>query len=251
MADTGAASDCCRWCRCCPGASSRKLRRISRRERSSASGSSPSPGWNLIPTAILSVLRRGVVESVEWWNAPIMGWTHAVLWVPHHVAGLVACFTGFLVIYYSFKRTDSTTVAYATASIAGGAMFASAVGLSVYVAFTFAVALAVLVVLLLLERYRAEAATLVFAGVVAMVVSLPYLMELAGRSGAGASGTGTAAAIGSSTPLFQFAVRPFTLAEQIVRAIRPDQTWLIPATNLLLCRCITFSSWDCFRWLAS
>jgi hypothetical protein len=189
-------------------------------------------GLDLVPTAILGVLSGGVVESIEWWNGPIMAWTHAVLWVPHHVAALVACLTGFLVIYHSFHRSDSSRFKQMMAAIAGGVMFASSVGLSIYVTFVFAAALGTLVAVLLLKRYRSEAAILVFSGMVAVAVSVPYLMDLSGGSGRGSGAGGGGGS--SAGPLFQLRVRPFILAERIVQAIWPDQSWLVPVTDLLL-----------------
>jgi len=190
-------------------------------------------GLDIIPIAVLGVLTRGVSESIEWWNGPVMAWTHAVLWVPHHVAALIACATGFLVVYEASRRANSTASARALAAVAAGLMFASAVGLSVYVTFVFAAALALLAVLLAARGARSEATWLALAGAIAGVVSLPYLMNLSGGPGtavaAGGGGGGT-----NAGPLFELAVRPFTIPDRIVQAMWPNMPWLVPVANLVL-----------------
>jgi hypothetical protein len=190
-------------------------------------------GLDLIPTAMLSVLRGGVVETIEWWNAQVTAWITAVLWVPHHVAALIACLTGLLVIYHSLHRRDASRIKHAMAAVAGGVMFASAIGLSSYVTLAFAAALGILVLVLLLKRYSSEAAILASSGIVAVAVAVPYLMELSGGSGRSPSGGGAGGGA-SAGPLFQLTVRPFTIADRIVQTSWPDQSWLVPVTNLVL-----------------
>jgi hypothetical protein len=197
-------------------------------------------GLDLVPVALLGILANGLFESIEWWNGPVMAWTHAVLWVPHHVAALVASLTGFLVVYFTF---DGKSVARrGAAAAAGGMMFASSVGLSIYVTFVFAAALAVLAGILVWKRRWSQAATLVLAGVIALVLAFPYLADLSGRSPTGPPAVGNSAttvntvASGDATagPLFELAVRPFTIAETIVRANWPNRPSLVPVVDLLL-----------------
>jgi hypothetical protein len=190
-------------------------------------------GLDLVPTAMRSVIRGGVLESIEWWNTPIMAWIHAVVWVPHHLAALIACFTGFLVVYHSLQRRDANRNNRTTAAIAGGVMFASAVGLSIYVTFVFAAALGVLVVILMLNRYRAEATLFTLSGAVAAAVSVPYLLDLSGGTGRSFS-LGDAAGSTGAGPLFQFTVRSFMVPDRIVETMWPGRPWLVPAANLLL-----------------
>jgi len=189
-------------------------------------------GLDIMPTAILGALRGGVIVSIEWWNETVMAWAHAVLWVPHHVTALIACLTGFVVVYHSVHRSDATNVSRVTAAVAAGVMFASAVGLSIYVTFVFAVSVAVLVIVLVLTGYRSEAAILVLAGIVAVAVSVPYLMDLSAGGGA-ASETGPSGGTGAG-PLFELTIRHFPLPDRIVELMWPGQPWLVPTANILL-----------------
>jgi hypothetical protein len=40
------------------------------------------------------------VPTIEWWNPEqVTAWFTAALWVPHHVAALIACLMGFLLLW--------------------------------------------------------------------------------------------------------------------------------------------------------
>jgi hypothetical protein len=140
---------------------------------------------------------------------------------------------GFLVIYHAFHRQDLTRASRAMTAIAAGLMFASAVGLSIYVTFVFAAALAILVVLLALKRFYSEAAVIVLAGLVAIVVSVPYLLDLSGRSRTDSIATGGEGATGAG-PVLELTVRPFLVPDLIIRAKWPERPWLVPVTDLVL-----------------
>ncbi len=135
-------------------------------------------GLDIIPTIILRFQQPHVVKpDMEWWNvAQITSWIDSMLWVPHHLAGLIACLTGFLVLYVEKRRAVAATIA----AIA----FASAVGLSIYVAFTFALFMAVWILVSLIQDRR-RAPTLVVVAVLALCLLLPYALTLAGPGNGG------------------------------------------------------------------
>ena len=162
-------------------------------------------GLDIIPTAMLFLRPRSVVHGdMEWWNTSqqVTSWLNSLLWVPHHVASLIACLTGFLVLW---TVSDHATLrSRATAATVGAIAFASAAGLSVYVTFTFAVFLIAWASVLLWEKRTPDFWMYATAAAITILLSLPYLGDLRGPS---PSGQGFAI----------FAVRDFY----------PVQAWLI------------------------
>src|SRR5207302_1017351 len=63
-------------------------------------------GLNIFIVAIVDVLSKNIILT----STAVVPWAGQVLWVPHHVAALVAGLTGFLVLWYSqgagSTRTD-------------------------------------------------------------------------------------------------------------------------------------------------
>jgi hypothetical protein len=114
--------------------------------------------------------------TVEWWNDQITAWPTAVLWVPHHVAALVATLTAFLV-YSSLPHVDGFGRRVATVIVSALAL-CSAVGLSIWVAFSFAVFWGVWAVVSFLKGWHGEARGAVVVGILAAILSIPYVMEL-------------------------------------------------------------------------
>ena len=155
-------------------------------------------GLDIFPT--LALRAAGIVNpTIEWWNDPVMAWVHAFLWVPHHVAGLVACLTGFLIIWKANKT--STRPTWLFAAVAAGLAFATAVGTSVHVTFVFAMFLASWTIVLLYQRQNRGALLLVMSGASALVFAAPYLLQLRTAT--------TASTIQTGGQVLQFSVRGF------------------------------------------
>lgn len=178
-------------------------------------------GLDIIPTALLDMLTRHLIPSIEWWNVPVIAWVGAVIWVPHHVGGLIACLTGFLLLWERQGVRGGVLT-----GVAAGMMFASAVGLSVYITFVFAVFLALWTAISIVQKHYRYAGMILAAGVVTAAMSLPYIIELLGVHPAqGASGGG---------PFLQFTVRSFRIAEALLNSSQPTQKWRIPIANAAL-----------------
>lgn len=160
-------------------------------------------GLDIVPNAITFLLTRRFNASSEWWNEPVWSWANSVFWQPHSIAALVACATGLLVAWDGAKR-PKRWMRLVSAAVCGVA-FASACGLSIYVAFVFGVFLAVWVVTLLFRGRRREAAANCIGGIVALLFASPYLSEVLSRGGSAAG----------EAPI-SFAVRRFFFAEEIV-----------------------------------
>jgi hypothetical protein len=151
-------------------------------------------GLDILPTFFLG-LHHFWPADMEWWNyEQITSWVDSMLWVPHHVGALIACFTAYLLLRHQagiHRRWGAGPV------IVAGMAFASAAGMSVYVTFTFVVAVAVHLLVLIVWRGWMELAMFVGAGAVALLWALPYLVGLRGPAGGGA--------------FLEFALRPFPL----------------------------------------
>ena len=151
-------------------------------------------GLDILPTLYIRFSEHTWLPDMEWWNdAQITSWAGSLLWVPHHVAALIACFVAFLLLrHYSDARGKLGTVPMAVAAIA----LASASGLSVYVTFTFAVAIFLWLLALAARKEWNEIAMFTGAGALALVIASPYLSSLKG--------------VGAGTAFVEFALRPFS-----------------------------------------
>ncbi len=159
-------------------------------------------GLDILPTLYIRFAGGVVLDDMELWNeAQISSWAGALLWVPHHVAGLIACFVGFLLLRHQADAKRWTTSAVIVAGIA----FASAAGMSVYVTFTFVVAIALWLLASVTRKNWLEVAMFVGAGAVALLCALPFLLSLRGPAG----GAGFA----------EFALRPFSLAVHFAQKV--------------------------------
>lgn len=134
-------------------------------------------GLDLVPTAIIFLRKRFLIFDMEWWDPnQVASWMDSLFWVPHHVASLVACLAGFLVLWDSLETTHSRRrlVSIGIAALA----FASAAGLSIYVTLGFSIFLTVWTLSYLVRGRWRNLGSFVAAGILAIVVSLPYLHDL-------------------------------------------------------------------------
>jgi hypothetical protein len=165
-------------------------------------------GLDVIPAIVKALARMPADADMEWWSqAQVASWMDSVLWVPHHVAGLVACLLGFLLVWKSKQQHGAGR--WGCAGIAGVG-FASAFGLSTWVAVTFAMVMVVWLVWGLgwEQHSRERLPVLIAAGAVAVLLLQPYIRELRSE----VSGAETVAAHGADAAadagrLLRFGVR--------------------------------------------
>src|SRR5208337_520020 len=163
-------------------------------------------GLDILPTLYIWVDTHSWPSDMEWWNdAQITSWVASLLWVPHHVGALIACFIAFLLL----RHQADVHRRWATAPVmVAGMAFASAAGMSVYVTFTFVVAVALWLLALIARKDWLEAAMFVGAGAVAFVWALSYLSGLRGP--------------GSGAAFVEVALRPFPLGVLLAQQIGID-----------------------------
>ena len=177
-------------------------------------------GLDILPLIIIFVLSGRLNASSEWWNEPVLSWVNSVFWQPHSIAALVACATGLLVLRNASKHTARRVQVFGAA--VGGAAFASGLGMSIYVTFVFGIFLLAWVVMLLFRGRRREANVTCIAGILALGMSTPYLLELFGK------GSGS---VGSVHEPIGFTIRSFYFAEALVGASGAGSRWLVPLAN--------------------
>src|SRR5579864_5487575 len=178
-------------------------------------------GLDILPVTFVALFSGRIYPTIEWWNEQVSAWVTAAVWVPHHVASLIACLTGFLVIWNA-SHEDGVRKRVQTCALAG-LTFASATGLSIYVTFVFAVFLAIWLAITAFRKNHRDIAFILVAGLVALAACSPYLLELRGGDSVQHAGG----------PVLQFTIRSFRVCEAIVESFWPGRPWLVSLTNLL------------------
>jgi len=160
-------------------------------------------GLDLIPYFALVLKFHIWMGDMEWWDPnQVSSWLGSLLWVPHHVASLTACMAGLLAL--SSLDEGSALHQRVWAVVIAGLAFASAAGLSLYVTFTFAVFAILWALLLLAQKKLKTFAAYAVGGVLSVLLSGPFLLDLLER------GTDSGAV---PVPRFAFfAIRDFPIA---------------------------------------
>jgi len=166
-------------------------------------------GLDLLPTVLFMKFGHRVLQDMDWWNEQIASWLHSLLWVPHHVVALIACLTGFLLLWCIEHNSNARTHV-----ILAACAFASAAGSSIYVTLVFAAFLAVWTAMMAIRRCQREWVALLAAGALAGILSLPHLLSLIPED-TGAAGT-------AGETFFTFSVRSFTAAAILLKDSNVD-----------------------------
>ncbi len=146
-------------------------------------------GLDLLPTALTAVVKHAVKADMEWWDSSqVTSWVDALLWAPHHIAGLLACLLGFLLAWCTVAdrtaagrehgRDRHSLAESAAALLVAACAFASAAGLSVYISLAFTLFLLVWLVRLGVRRQLSAALLFALPGALALLLSLPFLGDL-------------------------------------------------------------------------
>jgi hypothetical protein len=163
-------------------------------------------GLDILPAIAKEIWQLPADADMEWWSGDqVTSWLDSVIWVPHHVAALVCCLFGFLLVWMCKGQGRVQRVACA---VVAGIAFASAFGLSIWVPLGFAmVMMAWIVWVLVWEREsRPRVPVLLGAGLVAVLAALPYLHELRTEPAEIPTGAGLASA-GNTAHFLLFAIR--------------------------------------------
>lgn len=143
-------------------------------------------GLDFLPASVAMRYVEGAVGDIEQWNEQITAWAGSLLWVPHHVAALVACLVGTMLALSMRGQTPARQ--YVLMAVAGIA-FASAFGLSVWVTFVFVLFWSVWIFVHLIQRKDTDLVLpMIFAGVVALALSTIFLLGILSGLGEGGAG---------------------------------------------------------------
>lgn len=134
-------------------------------------------GLDLLPGLWIFFRTGDAYAQLDWWSEEVRWVLTSLLWVPHHIAAVIAVFAGCLIL--ACAERDRILVRAAAAGLA----FATAFGCSSWIAIA---ALPILALWWLWERVKVRSAgmwTLPLAGVAALLLSLPQIADIrAGRT---------------------------------------------------------------------
>jgi hypothetical protein len=133
-------------------------------------------GLDIIPAIALMYFGGGAIGDLEHWNEIISAWIGSLLWVPHHVAGLIAGTVGVLLVHsVSAKPLKKQLIALAFSGVA----FASAIGLSVWVTVVFVLFWGVWMFYIYFQKGQRIIFFLMFmTGIIALFLAAPFLSGL-------------------------------------------------------------------------
>jgi hypothetical protein len=183
--------------------------RWQRRQRWLAIGLLLVMGADLVPALGNSLLQSGLNGDIEWWSVdPIDAWPDSLLWVPHHVASVLCCLLAFLLLWMTREATSrrDQLCAIAIAALA----FASAFGLSVFVAFGFALLVAAWLVrlgVLKPPELHTHLRHVLIAGILAVAALSPFLFEIT-RTPSQTTQSESGATSLAANHIFSLSVRP-------------------------------------------
>jgi hypothetical protein len=116
-------------------------------------------------------------RNLEFSFLTLLGqWVGSNLWIPHHIAALIAVVTSIMLAQSARGEKKSSQFTFL---IIAGIGFASAFGLSVWVTFVFVVFWGIwLFVLLLQKTEHGLILSMILAGMVAMILVSPFMTEI-------------------------------------------------------------------------
>lgn len=133
-------------------------------------------GLDVIPIAMLMLATGQIVGSIDVWNTWIQSWVASALWVPHHLASLIAGVCAMLLAQYA--RGKPTSKQFGILAVAGFG-FASALGLSIYVTIVFVVFWGIWLVAIFFQKTdRSLILPMIFSGLLALILASPFLSGL-------------------------------------------------------------------------
>jgi hypothetical protein len=162
-------------------------------------------GLDIFPAILAMSNLQAPIPDVEHWNEQVSAWMSSLLWVPHHVAALIAGLIAVMLV--SSLQEQARKRQFILMAVAGMA-FASAFGLSIWVTFVFVLFWGLWLIRNLFNKIdRSLAFPMIFAGGVALLLSVSFLAGIF-------SGLGSASSASGELPVI-FDVRSFIFVDII------------------------------------
>lgn len=182
--------------------------RWDRRQRWIAQALLVVTGADLLPALGNAILQPSLNGDIEWWSVdPVDAWPDSLLWVPHHTASVLCCLLAFLFVWRTLESLSRN--AKRNAMVMAAIAFASAFGLSVYVAFGFALLMVAWLIRMAIvyhpERFRMWSRWTVVS-VLSVALMMPFMLELV-RTLSHAGGTMAGNGAGESPHVFTLSIR--------------------------------------------
>jgi hypothetical protein len=184
-------------------------------------------GLDILPVLLLDLGTHSVLPTIEAWNNKFYAWISALLWVPHDLASLTAGLTGFLLAWEAAR--ENRNLQRIAACTAAGLAFASSAGSSIFVSGTVAVGCALWFVIATTKGWRRHALLLAAAGILAIMLLLPWIIQILH-----AAHPGAAREAGTSSFPFSFGVRSFIIPDAMAGNIGPAKLMVLNAALLPL-----------------
>lgn len=126
-----------------------------------------------------SGLRNGAwYPQLDMWNEAVASWADSLLWVPHHLAAMVATWVGILILASEIRDVEGGSRPRALALLMAALAFMSAVGLSVWLTLVAVLTVTFWLMLLAVERRWRAVALLVSAGALSLILAAPHLHDM-------------------------------------------------------------------------
>ncbi|ACL59514.1 conserved hypothetical protein [Methylobacterium nodulans ORS 2060] len=170
-------------------------------------------GLDLLGVVVIGILSNGAnfLVDFEQWNTQVSAWLTSVLWVPHHVAGLIAAMVGAMALAAEDDAPPDLRRSLRRGALAGLA-FASLAGLSIYLAIGLAATMALWLVRLALRRRWASLARALGAAALALALAGSWLATIVqGR------------VLGGGDPSLAFEIRKFLIVDILLPPGSPIQ----------------------------
>lgn len=148
----------------------------------------PVSGLNILLVLKTRLVGGSWVAAPEWVNEQVAWWPTSLVWVPHHVTGMLAAWLGWLALAGVTERGERPRSAPASAMLVAGVAFAACIGLSVWVCLGAVVTTTFWLAILAVERRWRAAAYVLAAGLLGLGLGALQLRDVwANRSETGAA----------------------------------------------------------------
>ncbi len=117
--------------------------------------------------------------QLGWIRDDLASWPVSMIWVPHHLSGMIASWVGFLALIEAQRaHSNGSTSRQWTYVMLAGLAFASACGLSTWLTIGAVVTLAVWTSVEIYHRRWSSIVIFASAGVIAFLVAAPHMLDL-------------------------------------------------------------------------